>query len=135
MDSGLGSWAANHTDGFPRTLARAGVGLSALAADRQTAQMADAAVALDALEALEIHADFTAQIALDDVLAILDGMDDLGELCLGEVLGAHARINLGVGQDFLRVARSKSVNVAQSDVNALVGRNFYTNYSGHIFVK
>ena len=135
MDACLGGWAADHTDGLPRAFACAGVGLGALAADRQAAQVADASVALDALQTLEIHADFAAQIALDDVLAILDGMDDLGELSLGQVLGAHARINFGFGQNDFCIARSKSVNVAQSDVNALVGRNFYTYYSGHIFVK
>jgi len=135
MDAGLGGWAANHTDGLPRALAGAGVGLGALAADRQAAKMADATVAFDALQALEIHADFAAQVALDDVFAILDGMDDQGELSLGQVLGAHARINIGLGQNLFCVARSKSVNVAQSDINALVGRDFYTNYSGHIFVK
>jgi len=47
----------------------------------------------------QIHADLAAEIALDDILAVLDGMNDLGELLLRQILGAHAGIDLGVGED------------------------------------
>ena len=40
--------------------------------------MTDAAIALDALEAFEVHAEFAAQIAFDDILAFLDGVNNLG---------------------------------------------------------
>src|SRR5438094_844184 len=102
MDTGLGGWAADHADGFAGSFAGAGVGLGALAADGQPAQMADAAIALDALEALEVHADFAAQIAFDDVFAVLNGVDNLRELLLGQILGADGRVNLGLGQDYFR---------------------------------
>ncbi len=80
VDAGLGVRVALHADGFARAFARAGVGLRALAAHGQAAHVADAAVALDALQALEVHAEFAAQVAFDDVLAFLDRVNDLGEL-------------------------------------------------------
>ena len=49
MDASLGGRAADDTDGLPRAFAGAGVGLSALTTNGQAAQMADAAIALDAL--------------------------------------------------------------------------------------
>ncbi len=99
MDAGLGVRIALHADRLARAFAGAGVGLGALAAHRQAAQVADAAIALDALQALEVHADLAAQIAFDDILAVLDRVDDLGELLLGQILGADARIDVGLGQD------------------------------------
>jgi len=62
-----------------------------------------------------------AEIALDDILAVLDGMNDLGELLLRQILGAHAGIDLGVGEDDLRVAGADPVNVTQGDVDPFVG--------------
>src|SRR5215470_10557752 len=104
MDAGLGSWAAHHADSFARAFASAGVGLSALAAHGQTAQVAHTAVAFDALEALQVHADFAAQVAFNDVLPVLDRMNNLGELLFGEVLGANARVDVGLGENIARVA-------------------------------
>ena len=43
---------ADDADGLARAFASAGVGLGALAADGQAAQMANAAIALDALQTL-----------------------------------------------------------------------------------
>ena len=79
---------ALHADRLARTFARAGVGLGALAAHRQTAHVADATIALDALQALEVHAEFAAQIAFDHVLAILNRVNDLRQLRFGQILGA-----------------------------------------------
>jgi len=131
MDAGFGVWVALHTDGLAGTFAGAGVGLRALTAHRQAAHVADATIALDALEALEVHADFTAEIAFDHILAVLDGVDDLRELRFAEVLGPDFRVNVGASQDFDRVARADAVNIPQRDINALIRRNFYTNNTCH----
>src|SRR6266446_5809703 len=127
MNTGLGGRAADHADGLARAFARARVGLCALAAHRQTAQVPDAAITLDALEPLQVHADLAAQIAFDDVFPVLDGMNDLGKLLLRQVLGADRRLDIGSGQDVLRVAWANAVNVAHRDVNAFVGRYFYSD--------
>ena len=134
MDAGLGVRIALHADGLAGAFARAGVGLGALAAHRQAAQMADAAVTLDALEALEVHADFAAQITFNDIFALLNRVDDQGELLLGQILRANRRVNVGAFENLFRVDRANAVNVAQRDVNALAGRNFHTNNACHKFV-
>lgn len=120
MDASLGVRIALHADRLARSLARACVGLRPLAAHRQAAQMADTAVALDALQALQIHAQFPAQVTFDDILAVLDGVDDLGHLLFIQILRADARVDLGLYQDGLRIDRANAVDVAQRDVDALV---------------
>ena len=131
MDTGLGSRVADDADGFAGAFAGARIGLGALAPDRQAAEVADAAVTFDALEALEVHPDLAAQIAFDDVFAVLDGVDDLRKLLLGEILGADGGINIGLGQDDFGVGGAEAIDVAQGHINAFVGRNFYTNYTCH----
>jgi hypothetical protein len=131
VNTGLGVGVALHADSLARAFASAGVGLGALAAHREAAQMADAPVAFDALEALQIHAQFAAKIAFDDVFAVLDGVHDLGDLLLVEVFRAERGINLRVGEDDLRVDRPEAVDVAQGDVNALFAGNFHSNDACH----
>src|ERR1700674_5753815 len=121
MDAGLGGGIADDTDGFARSFARARVGLSTLAAHRQAAQVTDAAIAFDTLQALQIHANLAAEIAFDDVFAILNGVDNQGELLLGEIFGTDAGVDLGVGQDDLCIAGANAVDVAQGNIDALVG--------------
>jgi len=77
VDACFGGGITDDADGLARAFAGSGVGLSALAADGQTPEMPDSAIAFDALEALQVHADFPAEIAFDDVFAILNGMDNL----------------------------------------------------------
>jgi hypothetical protein len=131
MDASLGVGIALHADSTTRTLAGACVGLGALTAHRQTAQVADATVTLDRLHALEVKTDLTTKIALDHILALLDRVNDLGELGFGQILGANARINAGNGEDVLRVGRADAVNVAERDVDALVRWNLNTNNACH----
>jgi len=131
MNARLGVGIALHTHCLARAFACAGVGGSALAADGQAAQMADAAIALDALQALEVHAQLAAQVTFDDVFAILNGVNDLGQLPLVQIFGAQGGINLGLGKDDLRVGRANAVNVAERNVNALLPRYFNSDDSCH----
>jgi len=135
MDAGFGGWAADDADGLARTFAGAGIGLGALAADGQTAQVADAPITFDALHALEVHADLAAQIAFDHVFAVLNGVDDLGKLLFSQILGADARVYVGFGEDDLSVAGADAVNVAERDINALVRGDFYSDDASHMLVK
>jgi len=77
MDASLSGRVSHHTHGLARAFARTGIGLCALATNWQPAQMADPTVAFDTLQAFEIHTNFPAQIAFDDVFAILDRVHDL----------------------------------------------------------
>src|SRR5712691_3676803 len=117
MDAGFGGWAADDADGLAGTFAGAGVGLGTLAANGQAAQMADAAITFDALQALEVHTDLAAEIAFNDVFAVLNGVNDLGKLLFGQVLGANAGINFGFFENDVRVARADAVDVAERDIN------------------
>ena len=77
MNTGLRLRVALHAHGLPGTLSRTGVGGGALAANRQATHVADATIALDALKALQVHAQLAAKIAFDYVAAILNGMHNL----------------------------------------------------------
>src|SRR5215831_4716310 len=121
MDASLGGWVADDTDGLSRAFARAGIGLGALTTDREATKVANTTIAFDALEALEVHADFAAKITFNHVLAILNGVDDLGQLLFAEVFRANGGVNIGFGQNLFRVAGTDAVNVTQNDVDALVG--------------
>ena len=134
MNTSLGARVAHDTDSFARAFASPGVGLGALTTNGESAQMTHAAVAFDTLQTLEVHADFAAKIAFDDVFAILNGVDNLRKLLFGQILGANAGIDLGVGEDHFGVARSNTVNVAQGDIDALIGRDFYSDDACHIII-
>ena len=134
MDTSFGRRIALDTDRLARTFARAGVGLRALAADGQAAHVADATVTFDALQTLEIHAEFAAQIAFDDIFALLNRVNDLRELRLGQILCADGRINVRAFENDLRVDGANAVNISERNVNALAGRYFYTNDACHKFL-
>ena len=76
MNAGLGGGAAHDTDCLAWALARARVSLSALAAHRQAAEMADTPVAADTLQPFQVHADFAAQIAFDHIFAVLNFLNE-----------------------------------------------------------
>ena len=99
--------------------------------NREAAEVPYSPVTLDGLHALEVEADFAAQVALDHVLALLNGMNNLRKLRFRQILGPNARINIGSSQDLLRIARPDAVNVPQRDFDALVRWNFNTNDACH----
>src|ERR1700691_6287351 len=114
MNACFGVRVALNADSFARAFAGAGVGGSALPANREASQMADSAIAFDALEPLEGHAEFAAKVAFDDVLAVLDGMNDLRQLLLVQVLRANGRIDAGLGENDFGIGGADAINVAQS---------------------
>src|SRR5437764_6940135 len=131
VNTGLRVRVALHTDRLARTFARAGVGLCALTAHRQAAHVADATMALDALQTLEVHADFAAEITFNDILAVLDRVNDLRKLRFAQILRANLRVDVGLGQNLHRVRGADAINIPQRDINALIRRNFYTNNTCH----
>ena len=93
--------------------------------------MAEAPITLDGLQALEVEADFTAEIAFGDVFALLDRVDDLGQLLFVQILGAEGGIDVGFCEDFLRIDRPDSVDVTQRDVDAFFGGDIYSEKAWH----
>src|ERR1041385_6927945 len=57
-------------DRFGRTLARARVGMGALAAHRQAAAMTQAAIASEVHQPLDVHAGLATQVAFDHIVAV-----------------------------------------------------------------
>src|SRR5262249_42119655 len=73
-------------------LAGAGVGVGALAADRQSLAVTQAAIAAQIHQALDVHRHFAAQVAFDQIVAV-DGFADLDDLGLGQVADAARRVD------------------------------------------
>src|SRR5215470_15631662 len=59
-------------DGFGRPLTGAGIGMGALAADRQSATVPQPAVAAEVHQPLDIHGDFAPQVPFDHIVAVDD---------------------------------------------------------------
>src|SRR5690606_2009264 len=95
-------------DGLARTLAGACIGLGALAAQRQATTVTQAAVAAQVHQTLDRHADFAAEVALDDELA------DLGaqrfDFRLGKVADLGRRIDAGRLADLLGTGTTDAVD-------------------------
>src|SRR5438552_14834443 len=132
MNAGFGIGITLNADGLARSLAGPGIGLGALTADRQPTQMADAAITLDGLEALEVQTDFAAQVAFGDVFAVLDGVDELRQLLFVQIFGAQSRIDAGLGQDRLGIDRSDAIDITQRDFDAFIGGDIDSENAWHI---
>ena len=120
----FGILGALHADSFPRPFASAGVCARALSTNREAAPMADTAVAVDRLQALEVGLQLAAQIALDRQFARGDRLDDLVELLVRQILRTRLRIDIGLLEDLLRRARANAVDVRQRRFDAFVAGDF-----------
>src|SRR3954470_6421349 len=65
-------------------LAGAGIGVGALAADRQALAVAQAAIAAQVHQPLDVHRHFAAQVAFDLIVAV-DDFADLDDLGFGQI--------------------------------------------------
>ena len=101
-----------------RALAGAGVGVGALAADRKPLAVAEAAVAAQVHEALDVHGGLAAQVALD-LGDGLDGLADVADLIVVQVLRPRDGIDPRLGEDLLRGGLADPVDVLERDLDAL----------------
>ena len=127
----LGVGVALHADGLAGTFTCPGIGGSALAADGQSAPVADSAIAVDGLEALKIALHFAAKIAFDDNLERIDRMDDGIQLLGRQFFGPDVRVHVGDLQDASRVTGTDTVNVGERSFDALVTGNLYSKKAWH----
>src|SRR3546814_14384225 len=100
-------------DGLARTLAGTGIGPGALAAQRQAATMAQAAVAGQVHQALDSHADLAAEVAFDHVLAAF-GAQAL-DFPLGQVADPGPRLHTRGFPKFPRTGPAKPLNALHPD--------------------
>ena len=100
-----------------------------LSTNWQSLAMTNATVAIDRLEALHVHLNFAAKIALDHDLLALDHRSDRSHLIGSQFSSAKGGINVRLIEDFLRRYRPNSVNVWKRSLDTLVVGNVYAEQS------
>src|SRR3712207_4262490 len=111
-------------------LAGARVGVRALAADRQALAMAQAAVAGEVHQPLDVHRGLAAKVALDIVVAV-DRLADVQDLLVGQVLDPLFRRDAELGDDVLGRGLADSVDIGERDFHALVGGDVHPGDTSH----
>src|SRR5437016_9176848 len=101
-------------DRLGRSLARARVGMGALTAHRQTAAMTQAAIAAEVHQTLDVDADLTAKIALDQIVAV-DHFADLQHFLVAELADATVGRDLDLLDDLGRVLLADAMDVLERD--------------------
>src|SRR5262245_52143378 len=119
-------------DGLGRAFAGAGIGVGTLAADRQALAVAQAAISAEIHEPLNIHGNFAAKVALDDIVAV-DDFADLQHFGIRQLVDALGCRDVDLLADNLGIDRPDAMDIAKGDFNALVGRNVNACDAGHFF--
>src|SRR5882724_10888331 len=117
-------------DRLRRTLARARIGVGALAAYRQAAAMTQAAIAAEVHQTLDVDAGLAAQIALDHIVAV-DHFADLQHFLVGQLADAAIQRDLHLLHDLGRILLADAMDVLKRNQGALVGRNIHAGDTGH----
>src|SRR5689334_12603956 len=116
-------------DRLRRSFAGARIGVGALAADRQVAAMAQAAIAAEILQPLDVELHLAPQIALDHVVAV-DHLADLQHLGVGQLRHPPLLRDVHFFHDLVGLLAPDSMDVLQRDHHALVGRDVDTSDTG-----
>src|SRR5436305_3891296 len=101
-------------------LAGAGVGVRALAADRQALAVAQAAVAGEVHQPLDVHRGFAAEVAFD-LVVLVDRFADVEDFLVGQVLDPLFAADAELLRDLLGGRATDSVDVGERDFDALGG--------------
>src|SRR3954447_26171193 len=117
-------------DRLGRALARTRIGMGALAAHRQSAAMAQAAIAAEVHQALDVDADFAPQVALDHIVAI-DHFANLQHFLIAQLRYPAIRRNLDLLDDLGGVLLADAMDVLKRDQHALVGRDVRAGNTSH----
>jgi hypothetical protein len=88
--------------------------------------MADTPIALDCLEALEIGADFATEVAFNQDLFLNDGLRDLIEGFLVQLMRPGIRVQAGVFDQAVSQGWPDTVNVPEREWDFFVPGNFDT---------
>src|SRR4051794_34382164 len=113
-----------------RSLARARIGVGALAAHRQTAAMTQAAIAAEVHQTLDIDAGLATQIALDHIVAV-DHFADLQNFLVAQLADAAVQRDLHLLHDLGRILLADAMDVLKRNQGALVGRDIHAGNTGH----
>src|SRR5262245_34396916 len=108
--------------------------MRALTVHRKPAAMAQAPVTAEIHQALDIHRDVAAKIAFHDIVAI-DDLADLDDLRFGQLTDAPIRWNGDLGANLPGEGIANPMNIRQSHLDPLVGRDVHACDSGHVVVS
>src|SRR6185295_16178493 len=117
-------------DRLGRTLARARIGVGALATHRQAATMTQAAIAAEVHQTLDVDAGLTAKVALDQIVAV-DHFADLQDFLVAQLADATIQRDLDLFDDLGRVLLADAMDVLERDQHALVGWDIHAGNTGH----
>src|SRR3954454_6166792 len=109
--------------------ARPCVVLCPLAGPRQPAAVAKSAIGADLRQPLDVLRAIPAKVTLD--LLGLDGLAKLHDLVVGQILDVGVRIDPGVLHDLARRGLADPVNVGETHLHSLVGRDVDACDSSH----
>src|ERR1700754_2179178 len=108
--------------------------MGALATYRQAATMAQAAVATEVHETLDVDAGLSAKIALHDVVAVND-FADLQHFLVAQLVDATVFRNLDLLDDIGGALRADAMDVLKRDQHALVGWDIHAGNTGHVLLS
>ncbi len=93
--------------------------------------MADTAVAIDRLEALEVLLEIAAKVAFDQNLLRGDRVDDCVQLFRRKILRAEVRFHIRGFEHFFRIARPDAVDVWERHFDSFVAWDVNAENSWH----
>src|SRR5579883_56452 len=117
-------------DRLGRALARARIGVGALAAHRQATAMTQAAIAAEVHQPLDVDAGLAAKVALHNIVAV-DDFADLQHFRIAQLADTAILGNLDLLDDVGRNLRTDAMDVLERDQDALVGRDVDAGNTGH----
>src|SRR5688572_11189594 len=106
------------------------VGVGTLAADGQALAVAEATVAGEVHQPLDVHRRLAPEVALDIVVGV-DRLADVKDLLVGQVLNALFRPDSELLRDLPGLASADSVDVGERDLDALVRGYVNAGDTGH----
>jgi hypothetical protein len=101
-----------------------------LAANGKPTTVAEAAIAADFHEALDVEVYLAAQVTLDGILAV-DELPESAHLLFRELSDASSRIDVSAADDLLTPRVTDAVDVGQGDHDRLVSRYVDARDSSH----
>src|SRR3990170_1964793 len=96
--------------------------------------MAQAAVAAEVHQPLDIHGDVAPEVAFDHVVAV-DNLADLHDLRLGQLADPALRRDSDLGADMFGEGIADAMNVSEGHLDPFVGRDVHACNSGHVVVS
>ena len=132
---GLYFFRLGDADGLAGAFARARIGAGTLAANRKAPTVADATVAVDCLQPLQIARDLTAKVTLQHPFVLGDQVEDLVQLLFGQILSTHVRIEARFLHEQVGPGGPDAVDVTEGVRDFLLRGNFDAEETRHGVVR